>query len=485
MRPLVIALPFAVTLAMSACVQFSGGARDALRPPDAGAAAESAGRPTGRGAGQAGGGLADTSIDAVSPDRRGEPSGLRGIEDLVVPLPGPDGSTPAGLGQGADGGAELLEGDPVLREQVAERCASRPANITEESLLRNLVVDLDTAGVDPSLVADALILGQCGDLADIVTEVVAQGGEPAAMPVIQRAIALTGSGSALIVERAAAEGLLLAGRQRVAPPSAVPPSLVGPGGDYAMLYFPLGRELSAAPEGMSLTEVIGNAEPGYGIYTYILGSGDRAGGRNEETDVYQGADAARIAAYGELLRVIETYVQATGPGAGEPDRGAHTFLVPVHAGRGGASLAERTGPEVSATMRRELAGYLRRSGQPAVAARLESAPGPFLVSSLEPRLVPGSPRAVRLIVDLSGIGPEYMYSIVDAYDREIPPKLAGRVESLLAVRQRLTGLFSGGKIEGGAQPPAGDWVFLFGRQASTQADDRPEGVRVAATDHRR
>jgi hypothetical protein len=136
-------------------------------------------------------------------------------------------------------------------------------------------------------------------------------------------------------------------------------------------------------------------------------------------------------------------------------------------------------------MRRELAAYLRRSGQPVLAERLDSAPGPFLVSSLEPRLIPGSPLAVRLIVDLSGIGPEYMYSIVDAYDREIPPKLAGRVESLLAVRQRLTGLFPGGRIEGGAQPPAGDWVFILGRQAATQADDRPEGVRVAATDNRR
>jgi len=106
------------------------------------------------------------------------------------------------------------------------------------------------------------------------------------------------------------------------------------------------------------------------------------------------------------------------------------------------------------------------------------------VSSLEPRLVPGSPQDVRLIVDLSGVGPEFMYSIVDAYDRDIPRNISGRAESLQAVRQRLLDVFPRNAIEGGAQPPAGDWVFLLGRRNTTQTD-RHARVRVAAAESRR
>uniref|UniRef100_UPI0025D6D31C hypothetical protein n=1 Tax=Thiohalocapsa sp. TaxID=2497641 RepID=UPI0025D6D31C len=340
-------------------------------------------------------------------------------EELVIGPPAAD------AGDGLDPGASSMpEGDPALRQAVAGRCGSRPAGVTEGSLLRALIAELQADGVDPAHATDALILGRCGDLADIVTEMVAQNGADAAVPVIDRALAIAGGGAALVVERAAAEGLLRAGRDRVGSAGGMGPVLAGGTGDYAMVYFPLGGAAASATErgASSLAELVGNAEPGYGIYTYIL-HGDDA--------VADAGDAAHLATYRELLRVIETYVLVAGPDAGGPDLRAHTFLVPVHAGRAGAPLTDRTGPDLSAAMRLKLAEHLRRVGQSALAARLATAPGPFLVSSLEPRLVPGSQLAPRMIVDLSGIGPEYMYSIVDAYDRTIPPDTAGRVESLL------------------------------------------------------
>jgi hypothetical protein len=367
-----------------------------------------------------------------------------------------DGSDKDAAEPGVDGTAEGADdGDPMLRRDIAERCANRPRGITETSLLRGLVADLDAEGVPPALAADALILGRCADLADIVTEVVARGGEDAAMPVIERAVALTGTTSALVVERAATEGLLRAGRERVAGASASPP-LPETGADYAMVYFPLGGDAGVGETGaMSLAQLVGNAEPGYGIYTYILaGNGD----------------AERLATYRELLRVIETYVLVAGNNQLAPDSAAHTFLVPVHAGQAAAPLVERAGTALSAAMREALATYLRRGGEGLLAARLATAPGPFLVSSLEPRLVPGHAQAPRLIVDLSAIGPEFMYSVVDAYDRRIPTEASGRIESLLAVRARLMGLLPEPAAGPDATPSAaGDWVVVLGRQASAQA----------------
>jgi hypothetical protein len=79
-------------------------------------------------------------------------------------------------------------------------------------------------------------------------------------------------------------------------------------------------------------------------------------------------------------------------------------------------------------MRRDFAAYLRAGGQIALAQRLDRGAGPFLVSSLEPRLVPADAWRPRMFVDLSEIGPEYMYSVVDAYDRPIPAEQVGRVE---------------------------------------------------------
>jgi hypothetical protein len=376
-----------------------------------------------------------------------QPPDWRSAEELIA--------EDADIGSGDDGAPGLPPGDPVLRREVAMLCADRPQRITERSLLRGVVADMDAQGMPPDLVVDALIVGRCGDLADIVTEVVARGGEAAALPVMERAIALAGRASRLVVERAAAQGLVLAGRVRVAD-SGGTPALAGAGDDYTMLYFPLGGGVDVSDTvGVNLAQLLGNAEPGYGIYTYILYGGQ--------------GDAERLASYRELLRVIETYVLAAGAERVRPDPGAHTFLVPVYASRAGTTLLERTGPELAVAMRDELAAALRRRGEDALAMRLATAPGPFLVSSLEPRLVPGGAQAPRLLVDLSSIGPEYMYSVVDAYDREIPPDAAGRVDSLLAVRGRLIGLVGERRVDPDALPGGSDWVFLLGQRATAES----------------
>jgi hypothetical protein len=196
-------------------------------------------------------------------------------------------------------------------------------------------------------------------------------------------------------------------------------------------------------------------EPGYALYTFVL-PGDPAAGS---------AAGDRLAATRELLRVIESYVLADGA------RG-HSFVVPLSAERVDGSLVERAGAEAAAAMRNQLTGHLRRTGQGGLAARLATSPGPFLVSTLEPRLVPLDPSAARMLVDLSAVGPEYMYSVVDAYDRRISPDIAGRAGSLTALRGRLDGLLS----EAGAAGAPADWVFMLGQRSLTGAG----GGRVRA-----
>jgi|AACY02.2.fsa_nt_gi hypothetical protein len=163
------------------------------------------------------------------------------------------------------------------------------------------------------------------------------------------------------------------------------------------------------------------------------------------------------------------------PAGAPPAPSAHTFLVPVRAGRPASPLDERTSPELSALLRRILGQYLRRAGEPAVAARLATAPGPFLVSSLEPRLVPRGADHVRMLVDLSRVGREHMYSVVDAYDRAIPPDVAGRVDSLRAVRSRLVDMVPDPAIDAAAarRPAAGDWVFMLARASAGAAAAGP------------
>jgi hypothetical protein len=453
----IVLLPAAVLL-LGACAQPPGGV---VRAPEA--TGERAAAPANP---------ATAPAMPGAPADPGKPPRWRPAEELVTGRPTAGGDRAFG-----DGAAELPAGDPALRRAIAGRCGSRPASVTEASLLRSLVAELQAGGVAPAPAVDALIIGRCGDLAEIVAEVVAWYGADAAVPVIERAVALSGEATALVIERAAAEGLLRAGSERPAGGGG-PPPLAGGADDSAMVYFPLGRSQQASiePGAHDLAQRLGSAEPGYGIYTYILsGDGDR-------TDEH-------LATYRELLRVIETYVLAAGPGGGRRDAAAHTFLVPEHASRGTSPQAERSSPALSVAMRRTLTDYLRRAGEPALATRLATAPGPFLVSSLEPRLVPrpatgqapGRAEAPRLLVDLSRVGPEYMYSVVDAYDRKIPPAAAGRLESLLAVRGRLIDMFPDPSIDpAAAGPAAGEWLFVLGARNGGQAAVSSAPVRVTA-----
>jgi hypothetical protein len=363
-------------------------------------------------------------------------------------------------GDAQDGARVNPAADPFLRTIVAERCANRPPGLSERSLLRGLVVDLYREGIDPATATDALILARCGDLADIVTEMVAGGGELAAMPVIDSAILLAGREAAVVVERAAARGLMRAGRERVAAQRTLSPPLAGAGDDYAMLYFPVGEGASRAEQTPgTVAQGLGAAPAGYGIYTFIL-AGDLASGANE---------GERASAYDELLRVIETYVTPGVPDDWLPAE-RHTFLLPASRTRPEAAAAVRAGAGLSAAMRDALTDHLRRVGQGPVAARLATSPGPFLISSLEPRLVPVGTQAARLVVDLSDIGPEYMYSLVDAYDRRISRADSGRVDSLRRVRARLDALLPNTTASATSVSGDADWVFLIERRTPSAAD---------------
>jgi len=246
---------------------------------------------------------------------------------------------------------------------------------------------------------------------------------------------------------------------------------------YAMAYLPSSSGVETE-RANSLAELYADARPGYDLYTFVLGGpvGPRAG--------------AEAAAYDELLRVIETYVLGDPAESGSA-RGRHGFLVqvdplldgqfdaqldagppadagleaeqPSDAGSSGASLAERARPALSLQMQVALARQLRLFGHVELADRLELSEGPFLVSSLRPALIPMSAQVPLLIVDLHHLGPEYMYSLIDAYDRPIPSDLRGRPESLSAIGRRVQGMFPNRRLDTGAEPPpAGAWIWLIG-----------------------
>jgi hypothetical protein len=373
-----------------------------------------------------------------------------------------------------------LDGADALHARLAEQCADAPTGLRSDAFVRELVADLYADGVDPGAATEVLILAGCGEPTLIVRELVAQGGDTAAPLVVDRAIGVQGDASAATMQQAAADGLA---RWRLATglePARGSFPLAGADMSYSMIYFPLGGNRvggQPAERSSSLAQLFDNAAPGYGIYTFILYG-----------DVGAGTEPADVATYRELLRVIETYVLAAGGANGADNaavnRQAHTFLVPVHADTDAGVLAERTGPELSAQMRGDFAAYLRAGGQVELAQRLSRASGPFLVSSLEPRLVPNDPRAPLMLVDLSDIGPEYMYSVVDAYDRLIPAEDVGTVAGLAAIQSRLIDMFPDGAIDAAAAPPpAGGWVYLFGRRQTTGAGAGPAAVaRVAAID---
>lgn len=103
--------------------------------------------------------------------------------------------------------------------------------------------------------------------------------------------------------------------------------------------------------------------------------------------------------------------------------------------------------------------------------------------------MPTSRVSPRLIVDLSTIGPEYMYAVVDAFDQPIPSDRSGRPESLTPIRDRLLGLFNRRVPEDDLEPTIKDaWVFRLGGPPPSQtpdaarsdAESAPSGAPAAA-----
>ncbi|NBC47320.1 MAG: hypothetical protein GVY22_04870 [Gammaproteobacteria bacterium] len=226
---------------------------------------------------------------------------------------------------------------------------------------------------------------------------------------------------------------------------------------YAMAYFPApsGVEIERANR---LAELYADARAGYGLYSFLLGG---------PTDARSPVD---VAAYGELLRAIDTYVMNSNGAGGNGDTGRHGFLIQVDVLRPDGELYERVYPRLSAEARLVLARQLRLYGHVALADRLEASSGPFLVTSLRPALVPMSATQPLLVVDLQPLGPEYMYSVVDVYDRPIPGDMLGRPESLAAIARRLREIFPNRQVDSGAAPaPDQEWIWLIDGSARAQA----------------
>jgi len=353
--------------------------------------------------------------------------------------------------------------DPVaLRKEVVEVCVKRGG---ERNFLRSLVADLYFSGVDPAAATEALLLGDCGKDAEILEEMAAQGGADSRDAIAQRAVSVLGMPARRQVERA-----LAAGRERQVNLVEAEAGLDGGGlPAYGMFYFPStgeGRRLDAS---VALNRLFEEAVPGYGIYTFVLvGKG---------FSQLTGVDAAR---YRELFRVIETYVATTPEELDVPSAESHAFLVPVDPRSDGPDLVDLISPELSDFMRGQLRRELRRDGQKTLAARLDTESGPFLVATLEPGLLPSSPRAPRLVADLSGVGPEYLYAVVDAYDRPIPIEFSGSAKSLALIRERLLRLPIKTDAKDDDKPTPGErWIIMLGHFAG--APDPLRAGRVACT----
>ena len=379
----------------------------------------------------------------------------------------PPAQQPVPLGQGRPAFTPFSPTQPDLGREVALICGS--ARISKQKdYLPTLVTDLYLSNVDPVLAIEALLQGNCGTLAEIVRELVAQGGNEVVAAVVGRALFLGGPSSEGTIRAAASSGL---NRDLVSPMQRSEPTLQSPSLAYSMAYFPSRGAESGVATATVVDTLYSNATPGYGVYTFVLpGAG---------FDPAKEADRAR---YAELLRVIETYVLAGEEGARGPRAEAHAFLVAIRPDRPGAKLSEQTAPELSTAMRADLIEYLRRRGQGALAARLETLPGPFLVSSLEPRLLPTNEQAPRLVTDLSMVGPEYLYAVVDAYDRALPPEQQGRPEALGGIRERLLALFSRKAATEELSPAIKDaWVFRLGAPAAVQPGGATAATPAAAS----
>ena len=471
-RLLVLALVGSLTGSLTGCAGLGRSAPGGVDGAQADGVAQGQAQPQTQTPGQA----PATHPVTAKPGSGAQPTGSAkvpaqgGLAEVQTPVKGPEGSTGAKSDVDAAGEArwrttgEALglttktdqSGAPAfttdgLEKQVAERCGSG-GNARRTAYLPGLVRELYAAGIPPAAATEALIRADCGTLADVVRTMIAAGGEPTVTPVVNRALFLAGPRAGGIIEAAASAGLQrdLGG-------------LASPGGDigrpahgansFAMAYFSSG---SGGLTGGPATETAGEAAslynlatPGYGVYTFlVLGKG------------FPDLPEADLRRYRELLRLIQTYVLAADKPTAGPDAKAHSFLVAVYPGRQGKPLVEQTGSELSAGMRSGLAEYLQATGEGDLAQRLTTAPGPFLVSAPEPRLIPTGRTSSRLVADLSGLAPEYLYPLVDAYDRPIQGDGQDRAGGLEAIRGRLVPIFATGG--NGPGSPATGGVSLVG-----------------------
>ncbi|WPL16691.1 hypothetical protein Thiowin_01660 [Thiorhodovibrio winogradskyi] len=189
------------------------------------------------------------------------------------------------------------------------------------------------------------------------------------------------------------------------------------------------------------------------VHTYVLyGVGDGQG--SQQTRPWGHTEL-------ELLRLIDTYVISTGViSTGEVSSHGesstrHEFLIPVYAGLESLPLTERSAPELADAAREALAAWLAQRQHLALADRLRSAPGPFLISRTVFDLVPAQDSDV-LLTDLSNMGPEYLYPVVDAYDRRVSEAAAEADAALVELRQRLARLGHSSGNHGDEQ-----WLYLL------------------------
>ncbi|AFL73124.1 hypothetical protein [Thiocystis violascens] len=351
--------------------------------------------------------------------------------------------------------SNLYSPDPLrLRKQVADACGD-PRAVGDRHFLRSLVADLYFSGVDPATGTEALLLGNCGTLTDILTEMVTRGGPDSLDPIVARARSIHGSGAARKIQSAAKAGLARHASMTESDPR--PEEILA----YGMLYFPSTGDFSRLDSAMALNRLYEDAIPGYGIYTFVLlGRG------------FANASESDAARYRELFRVIETYVTTSDENNSGPTPETPAFLVPISAENLGRPLIEQVAVDLSNHMRRHLGQSLRQEGHAPLAATLDTGAGPFLISTLEPRFTPTGQDAPRLVADLSMIGAEYIYGIVDAYDRPIPPEASGRVESLLLIRDRLLGLPMKPAVMSEFKTKIQNaWVFMIGRFAEAHTGD--------------
>ena len=167
-----------------------------------------------------------------------------------------------------------LDGSDALRMRLAGRCArsatGSAAGDLGDAFVRELVADLYAGGVDPGVASEAMISAGCGEADVIVRELVAQGGDTAALPVVDRAVAAQGPAAFDAMEQAAAEGLRRWRRATGLEAARISAPLAGADLSYSMIYFPFGGRGDPVERFSSPAQVFGSASPVYGIYTFIL-----------------------------------------------------------------------------------------------------------------------------------------------------------------------------------------------------------------------